>query len=572
MKKSKILVLILALTLIFGMMAPLFAKADEPDAKIVIKCPSGHSFAGQDFYAFKIFDVKFNENGTYEYKIASDFAAFDDYPDSADKTLLEYLQGLQKGADEDPDLANDKLFNSPAMTDLATALWSYIDGVVDYAGTAAGTGTADVTIDGLEPGYYLVYSTSTVPGLTGDVTIVAACALLTTTESKDVFPKVDVPEIDKEVWNHNPTAKWDKWTDVNIGDEVQFRHTTAVPQMIAYESYTFIVHDTMSKGLTFDPDSLAITIGGADYENSEGLTDKYALTYEPIVTGSAPDEEVVGTKITIEFKNFISLKAQAGETILITYSAMLNQDAVIGKPGNPNKVYLEYSRDPYWDGDGDEDTGKTPEDEVVVYTFEMDIFKYTGDLEEGKEYTALEGAEFELRLSDEEDADGIEFIDLGNGVYRVATPAEKALQAAAESEPDYDPETDAVTTVTLVSASDGTIKIRGLDARTYYLVETKAPENYNLIPGWITVIVVHEPETTGPDAGEKKGAQSLTVIDEEATLEKQPCVNVQNNLGTELPGTGGIGTTIFYIVGAILATLLTAAFIISRRRRILNVE
>ena len=355
--------------------------------------------------------------------------------------------------------------------------------------------------------------------------------------------KADAPSIDKEVWHHTgvpfngtdlPDATdWQKWTDVNIGDTVYFKHSSRVPNMTGYDSYTFIVHDVMSAGLTFDPASVKIEITDPAGAGTT-IAPAFTLTNTAITTG--PDAG--GTAITITFTNFIQYLAKTGWDITITYSAMLNGNAVVGAPGNPNRVKLEYSNNP---NDGGNGTGETPEDKVTVYTFDLEIFKYTGKLD--KDYYALSGAEFELRAGGS---------------------TGKAVSVVPYTEDGYnyrlamDPEPAAVppSTTVLVSDANGKIKIKGLDAGEYALVETKAPIGYNLLPGWITTVIVHK------DAA---GAYEVKVDNTVVQV-----VNVLNQTGGQLPGTGGIGIYVILAVGGLMAILLAVAFVVYRRKKTLG--
>ena len=504
MKISKILSVFLAAFLLMAVAVPFTASA-AGDASITINYPAGYSINGQVFKAYKIFDVT-TDGESYAYTTDPRFEHFTGFPDSSMQTIHEYLT---KGAEtiDDTDMAK-----------LAKALWTYIGDMEPDAAETGSTGQS-VTLSGLDHGYYLIYSMGSVPGQNEPIVVVAANSLVTVTSGNiSINAKVDSPAIDKFVNNH-VTGTWEAWTDIHMGTNAEFKLTSMVPNMQGYEAYSFIVHDIMSAGLTFNND-VAVKVNGANYTH---------FTVKTV----ADDASIAPDTFRIIFDPDEFIQLTPGHAIEITYSGLLNEGAVIGAPGNPNKVNLEYSNDPYTNS-----TGKTPEDTVIVYTFDLEIFKYTGEFSNPE---ALKGAEFELRIGDE-DGDAIRVIDLKNGNYRLAAPEDN---------------TEDVTT-TLISADNGKIYVEGLDAGEYVLVETKAPDGFNLLPGWKTIVILHE---------NADGEYSMTVDTDPTNV-----VNVLNNKGPEFPNTGGVGTTIFYIVSAILTAGLAAFFVLKKRRNLLSAE
>jgi len=430
----------------------------------------------------------------------------------------------------------------------------------------------NIIFEDLNHGYYLITGEGTPSGT--DVENVISRGMLINVPDEagkaavQIALKADSPTIDKEVWYHDeaetgnaydgttaPTdgndAGWQDWTDVNIGDNVYFKLESTVPDMTGYEKYTYIVHDTMSKGLTFDPATADIQVrlskaGGTDPITLAVGTD-YTVTTSAFTDTDQPGY-IGGTKLEIAFVNFELRNAYAGGTVEIIYKATLNEHALSGNPSNFNKVKLEYSNDPNWDGSGEEPTGgETPEDEIEVYTFEFEIFKYTGNF--GNEHTALSGAEFQLSVKPSNSVLYFVPYAVDGYNYRIATDEEIASDADKL-------ENEKRTTTKLVSDNNGKIKIKGLDAGTYVLKETKAPVGYNLLTEEKEIVI----EKATSETGFKVSVGGTTV----------DVLNIQNNTGGQLPGTGGIGVQIFFGIGGAMAILLAVAFIFYRKRKILE--
>lgn len=530
MKKCKLLTLVLALTVLLAAALPLAASAADPlgtDGTITIKPPTSHSIAADDFNAYKLFTVTAitgtTSNPQFVYEPVTgitSFLAVDGMAAKYGATADAFRQWLQASSEDSAsliELAKDLTANKALMT----------------AADAAEKVGSNVVFDDLDYGYYLVTGSALRTDPNGDhsANVISRAMLANvpeivktgeeitgTTKDVKIDLKADAPTINKEVWNHNlgtvakDEAGWTDWTDVSIGDTVYFQHTSTVPDMKGYSSYSFIVHDIMSAGLDFNKDSVIVTIGEDVYS-----TDYYMVRTDE---GVAPDT----FKITFSPSAFVNLTA--GSTIKITYEAKLNASAKINTDTpnhNSNKVQLEYSNNPNGAG-----TGKTPWDEVKVYTFDFNIYKYTGASTPG---TPLPGAKFKLN----DGTSDLTFVEISDGNYRKAVTG------------------DATTTTELESPANGTINIKGLDAGTYTLTETAAPSGYNMISGPITVEIIHD----------GAGTKTLEVGGEAATQ-----VNVQNSTGGMFPGTGGAGVVMIYAAGIAGAVALAGyIFFLVRRRR-----
>ena len=330
--------------------------------------------------------------------------------------------------------------------------------------------------------------------------------------------KAETPTIDKVIVNADSANGGEgKGTAQDVGSVVDFKLTSKVPAMDGYDTYTYIVNDTMSAGLTFNND-VAVTIGGTTYNDFTVKQDEQSFT--------------------ITFNNFINQKNNAGKDIVITYSATINENALSTKV-ETNTVNLEYSNNPY----NDTIKGKTPDKVVYVYDFDIVIEKYT--VNETTE-THLSGAKFVLYKTVDsknlyyfynETTDKVEWVTL----------ADDAVAAAITNKTITEVTTD----------SNGAAKFQGLDTGTYYLHETEAPAGYNLLKGDVTVDIT----ATYGDNGQITSS-SATSTDNGQYQQTQ---KIENKAGATLPSTGGMGTTLFYVAGAGLV-LVAVVLLITRKR------
>lgn len=341
-----------------------------------------------------------------------------------------------------------------------------------------------------------------------DTTLGTLCSLDTTNPNVVMEEKNEVPTNVKTV-EEDSTDKYGEKNDADIGQTVNFKSTiTAQP---GAENYVF--HDKMSAGLTYGSVT-GITLNGTAVDASNYT-----------VTAPAADGDTFDVTFTQAFCDTL----KANDQIVISYTATLNENAKVGLEGNLNESKLSY-------GEINKETGKpgstTPPSETKTYTWDVDVFKYTMN---GETEKALAGATFTLSKN----ADGSNLIALvseGNNVYRVAKTGE----------------TGTVTEIT--TDATGKFTIKGLDADTYYLTETAAPAGYNKLAAPVTIVIGENGVVNGT-------TEAPQGVDE---------VKVLNQSGTELPSTGGIGTTIFYIVGGVL--VVGAVVLLVTKKRMNNVE
>lgn len=386
-----------------------------------------------------------------------------------------------------------------------------ITGTTSAAATGSdnpATYTAQVT--NLAYGYYLVIpQTGSTPSTeepyanrgTDAMLVNVNSAQGATQELKSVYPTLT-----KQVENESGADSTpDDHASAQVGDTLTFTLTSTIPDMTEYNNYSFIFHDTLSTGLTFTKGSVEVYIGGTKLENA-GNAD-FTVT-EPTGTD--------GGSLTVTMNDFKAKhQSDAGKEIKVVYKATLNKNAVTGNVTDAatNDAHLEYSNDPSTGG-----TGHTNHDKVYVYDFEFTINKTDGT-------NPLGGATFTLK-DDAQPANTISLIQVQAGddtnpaIYRVAEAGESS------------------TTTNVVTPESGKVIIRGLEAGTYYLTETDAPEGYNKVEGDITVTIT----ATYNDDGTLK---SWTVNSDGTNHE----VEVVNHAGAILPGTGGMGTVVFTVVG-----------------------
>ena len=437
------------------------------------------------------------------------------------------------------------------------------------------TGTATEPVNGnyvianLPAGYYLVKDQD--GSLQGDADtateyIVQVLGNVTMEPKDSDIPTVEKKVVERGKYNqdggygmyYNDVADW------NIGDRVPFKLIGSIPDMTAYDTYQYIFTDTISAGLTLDMESFDVYV--AQEMNQDpvalGWNEIPAENYELVQTGN-------GFTLTIDnLKTFPYATEEGRNYILVFYDATLNANAEIGLPGNPNSVYLEFSNNPNGEG-----LGRTNEDRVIVFTYELDGTKVDGENAE-----ALQDAEFVLLNSARTTAAAI--VD-GKVSEWVQVHSEAAVgditmpESYEEWVQRYGNEN-----VIITSGADGLFNISGLDDGTYYLREIKAPDGYNLLDADLRIDITattangQEWDIFTPGTALTGLTVTTQLGDDEAITEGTGnletgavAITVENNGGSTLPETGGIGTTIFYAAGALLVLCAGVLLFVKLRMR-----
>lgn len=534
MKKlvSRFMAVLMAMTMILSMSMTAFAAEDATRLTGTGKLTVNNTVEGKTLDLYQIFTATKNEAGNVAYTLNPEYEGFfkanvngasELTGEALSEKAYEYVE-KQVGKDGKNGVNFAKAMLTWILSNTST---------VDATHKTVTTATGSTEIANLAYGYYVVYplgatDTSAAPGNGQNYTSVASLVSVTGTDAT-VNMKSNYPTVVKKVNNKNAD-------DVNIGDTVTYTLTSKVPDMTGYTSYVFNFKDTLSAGLTFK-EITSVTVGaGENVQNvTEGTGDN---TYTLAQTGQ---------NITIRMNNFLASNAnKVGQEIKVTYTATLNKDAVTGFDPNTNKATVEYSNKP-----GTDDKGESEPSKVDVHTFNFTIFKY---YLKGETKTGLANAEFELYKANEagdaaDENAKINIVDEGKGVYRQATADEAKVTG--------------FTSAKIVSDDDGKVLVKGLDAGTYYLRETKAPEGYNKLLSDIKVeIKANYDETTGKLTsysvdytynGTKTTGTAIT------TKDNSPEVAVENKTGAQLPSTGSKGALMVTLAGIVLFGALTAS-------------
>lgn len=486
------------------------------------------------------------------------------------------------------------------------------------AGTATGTGNVEITVTG--SGYYLVKDQNgTVDTANGAYTRF----MLEVVGDATATVKSEVPSGDKKVYIDDVTTG--DANNASIGSHVSYEITSKVPNHVGYNYYYFIMNDTLSEGLTFDgAGSVAVKVGNVVL--TQGV-DYYVYT-----------EDVAPKTFRLAFANIMNY--DVGADIVVTYSATINDKAVIGTTGNPNTWNLQYSNNPddTFDGENRPDNpdkpglpldeenealGQTPDEKTLTYVTELDITKYANEV---LDTNRLEGAEFTLTgtskqvvlntvdyyeasengtyylLLDgtytETAPTGTEYVEIGVGTAETTTgyiknadgeyviPTDtgdyngatlyKLVKGTADKYADvntkYEKKTatettyvDADVSIELTTGKDGKISFKDLGAGEYILTETVTPAGFNTLEP-IKITISFTPPASVTDGTEKCTwkitADGLTFTDDGNGVF---ATDIVNKSGSLLPSTGGIGTTIFYVVGGIL--VVAAGILLVTKKR-----
>lgn len=626
---KKLASLMLAMVMAMAMTMTAFAADNHPH-KITVEQNTDDKTVHQ-YAAYQIF--------------AGDLATVDDFVDAdtwtdngieGERYVLSNIiwgSGIEDGekllkdlkADEE-EVFNNAFANCETAADVAKVLSGFNDtlsnesGALDYFARIAekhlsaayesisGSGNVDIEVYG--SGYYLVRDITDSVEPNGAYTR----ALLRVVGDSTMVVKSEVPSGDKKVYVDDSTLG--DANNASIGSHVSYEITSKVPNYAGYNYYYFIMNDTLSEGLTFDgAESVAVKIGETTLVQG---TDYY------VYTGT----DVAPKTFRLAFADI--MQYTVGADIVVTYSATVNDQAIIGTTGNPNTWTLQYSNNPdnTFNGDREDDQtkpglpadeeneplGETPEEKTLTYVTELDITKYADEVADGQELEGavftLTGTSYQVVLSDVEyfrpataddnnrearyylltdgtytaqapsDATYVEigvgtdetetgYIKDANGNYIIPQDSDEYIgetlyklvngNSSNYADPntiyvrDYVEEISYVpvkVSIQMTTDSEGKLSFKGLGAGTYMLEETVTPAGYNTLEPITFTISFTAPSKEVTDGTEK----CTWSIDWSGATEDGGifAADVINQSGSLLPSTGGIGTTIFYVVGGIL--------------------
>lgn len=529
MKKAikKLLAALLAVAMVCAMAIPAFAENSEGDVD------SHHTYS-----AFQIFKGDVEGNNIKDFKISNVDWGSNIITNSEDflaqLKAAERIGGQFEGATTAQDVLkvisrwHDSDDDSIAFARFVCHYLYSNDANPTYVVRA---GSNALTIPEAKAGYYLFVDTTDFSK--DDSYHSYNSFLLMVTKGNwnvPITPKAEKPTVEKKVYD-NPdgtsTGGFGSSADHAINEEFQFKLTATLPASPDraydyYKEYAVLFNDTLSNGITYDRlDSVVIKSNGIPYDitNDSSMyeVDDSRLESDHYFVVGIPDVKACGA----------GLNLNAGATITVTYTAHLNENAAVnGSTDNKNKVQLQYSNNPrnsaYW--------GFTPESAVCVYTYQLNNTKYHDEANSGNE---LEGAGFSL-YSDEACTQEVKLYKEGAFYYPIKNATGK-------------------TAVEMKSAADGTFNVKGLDAGTYYLKETTPPAGYSACDKTRIVISATHDEHNVNLSGESNLNNKI--------------INIKAG-GITLPSTGGIGTTLFYVVGGGL--MVAAIVLLVTKKRMEN--
>lgn len=505
-------------------------------AKIRILPNGNQSLVSKQFAVYKLFQAQISNTSinyfyNEEYKdVIEDVVSNRLNKDSiSEYEVIDYIQSLEDHSSSLRELIEeirDQLVSQGYSSDTFTVTNTLEDGSIE--------------IQGLQPGYYMIDEITSVQ----DTHSAASLILLDTADdSCDIQIKSDYPSIIKKIEEDDLNIGWNDIGDYEIGQSIPYKYETYIPDIKAYNTYKMIFHDIMDEALTFDSDSVQIQI--SDSEKTYTVpSNQYSIVENT-------DNESFIVQIS-DIKSIIDQQFSNGygQKVLFTYNAYLNEKAKdrSGRAGFENKVALEFSNNP--DTDGTNDTGMTPWDSVVCFTYQINAVKTN------EENQSLQGAKFRL-YRDENGTQEIKLKKVEN-VYVVMN--EDYLSNAESDE--------------MISDENGLFNVSGLDQGTYYLKETQAPDGYRKIQDSIKIVITPEFTTDRNSYYENQGASDQVLETLSANCEIKQFLNgllnsgskalqtdvqtgsiqlkIVNQTGSKLPVTGSSMTLILLAGGSLL--------------------
>lgn len=576
--KKRVISIVLALVMVLATVMVPAVSAKAADTKTITISDATHG----NYNAYQIFTGKVSGTapdfvlGDVEWgtgvKPASLAAAI-----AADATIKTYFTIADTSNPKAEEIAKglEAIKADTANTDKALRRFAQIAEANKSTTNTAGSynsGTKTVTISGLVEGYYLVLDEYNVADDADDAN---SAYIIKVVEDVDMSTKMEVPTLDKKILEKDSSSNTVRVTEneASIGDKVEYELVTTVPDMTGYTAYYYVMTDTMSKGLTYN-DDLVIVFND---------TTPKTLVKDTDYTVNATTNAGTGiTTIKVVFLDFLeNYKNARDKEFTFTYSGSVNEDAVIGgTTGNTNTAALTFSNDPSHDYDGEKDepgsddpVGKTPDKVTRTFVYGIKLTK-----EDGQTHAVLTGAKFGISATDvtfitkinetlyKESASGT-YYKLTDGTY--TTDATFADEKYDDKSKKYEEVTEVTyeTVKTDISKesyvkTDGTLAFTGLGAGSYEIEELVAPEGYNSLTTPISIeIKADYDDPANP---------TFTYVDQDGNEVAVPSTGiiewtVENNQGIVLPSTGGMGTTLFYVVGGVLVAFAGVLLITKKR-------
>ena len=460
--------------------------------------------ADSEYVAYKLFDATDDGNGHFSYTVNSKYEAV--LKEVTGKTsgaeIVKYLDGIKD--------------NAAAVREFADKVYAKVkDMAVDYTATNG----KFVNVD---QGYYLIAQTQTGTNEAYSLVMLGTAGRNALT----VTPKTGVPTFEKKIKEKNDStgveSDWQDASDYDIGDKVPFKLTGTVSDKYDnYKTYYYAFHDKMDDTLQFNADSVVVKIDGVVVDKS-----KYTLN---TTTSDGCTFEVV-------FNDLKTVSPTKPGKVTVEYNATLKENARLGSEGNFNKGKLEFNNNPYYEGEGKpEKPGETRWDEVVVFTYKLIANKTDG---QGQ---PLAGAGFTLYKFNKDTNDYVEV---------------KKIEAGETT----------------------TFEFTGADAGKYKLVETTVPDGYNKADDLVFEVKGTYEAVNNDDPLKAPRLTKLEIFDENGNsitgegkvfttnlAAGTATTNIKNLTGSELPSTGGMGTTVLYAAGTLMI-LAAAAFLVMKKK------
>lgn len=509
-----------AIATVFGLAATTVATANAAGGNATLTVSTTDAkFAGKTVNAYKMFSATVSGDGqAVSYTLTDEWKPFFKNSTASGLTDVTDANINDKANDYVSKLTGNALvaFATKASNWAQTKANNITVGATATVSADASNSKYTATFTGLDYGYYVV----AVPGATL-ANASSQYATLVSVHSTSVTAEIkgNLPTVDKKV-QVNGTGK--DATDAKIGDTLTFTLTSTIPDMSAYSTYTFNFKDTLSKGLTF---------GQVTSVKVEGANSPLTVNTDYTVTTPTASNNNTFTVAMKDFKT--KQQVNAGKKITVTYTATLNKDAVVGGAGNVNSATIQYSNNPSTNGTGESEPSK-----VRVFTYGFTVDKYTGD-QYTDAATRLAGAKFTLAPKN---GDPMSFVQVNagsataNAVYRVAKAGETG-------------------TTTITTPENGKVDFQGLKNGEYTLTETEAPAGYNKLASAIGVKV--DGRNDGTDNTD--ATVTITYNNDNGSVYGEHASNgvipVRNKSGVTLPGTGGMGTIAFTVIGVLVIAL-----------------